>query len=170
MPSSRHYTISLVLDKVMKIKPKTILDIGIGYGKYGVLFREYLDLWNTDESFDSVNITGVEAFKKYQNPVWDVYDSVYLDDIKNVLPLLRKKPVFDLVFMGDVIEHFTKEEGLRILKELVYNNIIIVTPLEVSEQTIVYGNEYETHKSSWSKEDLPDLNLEIIRNQQVFYG
>jgi len=72
--------------------------------------------------------------------------------------------------MGDIIEHFTKEEGLRILKELVYKSIIIVTPLQVFEQAAVYNNEFETHKSSWSNKDLPDLNLEIIGNQQVFYG
>jgi len=154
MPSSKFLTIPYVLEIVTQLQPRTILDIGIGYGKYGVLFREYLDIWRVDTPYNDweVKIIGIEAFEKYRNPVWEVYDKVLIGDVRSHLIEL-KKTSFDLLFMGDVIEHFTKDEGKRILNEIVYENAIIVTPYEVCKQGVVYGNSYEEHKSSWSLTD-----------------
>ena len=46
MPSSQHYHISKIMDLIININPMSILDIGTGFGKYGVLCREYLELWD----------------------------------------------------------------------------------------------------------------------------
>ena len=170
MPSSRYQVIPLVLDLVTAIQPKSILDVGIGYGKYGVLFREYLDVWKTDKPFQErvVKIDGVEAFKEYENPIWKVYDNILIGDITNyILELSQRK--YDLLFMGDVIEHFEKEEAKRLLGQLNYEHIIIVTPFQVLSQKAVYDNSFEVHKSEWRHQDFPDLELKVIGNQQVFY-
>ena len=44
MPSSRPNTIPTVIHLVRQIKPKSILDVGVGFGKWGHLFREYTDI------------------------------------------------------------------------------------------------------------------------------
>lgn len=171
MPSSRCDVIPFVLSTVSAIQPKSILDIGIGFGKYGVLFREYLDVWKVETSYHnrSVRIDGVEVCSAYENPVWAVYDNIYKENVLDILDKL-KETQYDLVFLGDVIEHFDKEDGQKILDELSYKHIIIVTPLIVSEQAAVYNNKFETHKSSWKHQHLAQLELKIIGNQQVFYG
>ena len=170
MPSSRYQVIPLVLDLVVSIQPKSILDIGVGYGKYGVLFREYLDVWKTDKPFQNrvTRIDGVEAFAEYENSVWKAYDIVHVGDVTTLLPELTKVK-YDLLFMGDVIEHFEKEEAKKLLGALNYNHIIIVTPFQVLKQEAVYDNTYEIHKSEWKHQDFPDLELKVIGNQQVFY-
>ena len=170
MPSSRYDVIPFVLDLVTEYKPKSILDVGIGYGKYGVLFREYLDIWNVKSPYGKrgLRLVGVEAFREYRNPVWDVYDKVLIGDISKMTELEEEK--FGLLFLGDVLEHFEKEEGKKLLGRLNYDKLIIITPLQVFEQDAVYNNEFETHKSSWKWQDLPELQLHIIENQQVFYG
>ena len=171
MPSSRFEVIPFVLTHIVDIKPKTILDIGIGYGKWGVLFREYLDIWDVDKPYDEkgVYITGIEACKEYKNPVWEVYDYVAIQDVMESVSAMTKVE-YDLIFMGDVIEHFTKEEGLLLLDTLKYKNAIIVTPKLVSVQKEVYNNPYEIHKSSWSEADFKDKikHQYLINNQQVF--
>lgn len=169
MPSSNYAVIPVVLDIVLTLQPKSILDIGVGYGKYGVLFREYLDIWKTDKPFGTrtFKLVGVEAFAGYMNPCWDVYNDVYVDNIQN-LPEIYTQP-FDLVFMGDVIEHLPKEQALALIKGLNYEDLLIVTPLEVREQGAVYGNPYEQHISKWDKSDLPDAQHFIVGNQQIFY-
>lgn len=171
MPSSRYNVIPFVLDVVTYLQPRSILDIGIGFGKYGVLFREYLDIWQTDKPYNSrtVRLDGVEAFLEYENPVWQVYDKVYKDNVMNILPELSKTK-YDLIFMGDVIEHFNKSEGEILLSQLNYEHIILVTPLQVLEQDAVYNNTFEQHKSGWTSHDFPALKSKIIMNQQVFYG
>ena len=173
MPSSRYEAIPFVLDLVTKWQPKSILDVGIGYGKYGVLFREYLDIWKVDEPYSqrALKLIGVEAFAKYRNPIWEVYDKVIVDDIskKDIKAELAEEK-FGLLFLGDVLEHFGKEEGKELLGDLNYDKIVIVTPLHVREQEPVYENKFEIHKSSWKWQDVPGLELQIINTTQIFYG
>ena len=172
MPSSRYDLIPLVLNIVTTYKPKSIVDVGIGFGKWGVLFREYLDIWQTDKPYKERKtlIYGIEAFAEYENPIWQVYDQIFVKDILTILPLLNQLGKFDLLFLGDIIEHFTKEEGKRILTEIEYDKIIVITPEVVSEQGAVYNNAFEIHKSSWSQEDFPGFNHYILNNQQIFYN
>lgn len=42
MPSSFHEALSIVVPFVIDLAPVRILDVGVGFGKYGFLFREYL--------------------------------------------------------------------------------------------------------------------------------
>jgi len=171
VPSSRYNVIPFVLDKVIAIQPKSILDIGIGFGKYGVLFREYLDVWKVDQPYHnrSVQIDGVEAFEEYRNPIWDIYDKVYVNDVMGILDELAKT-TYDLVFLGDVIEHFSLEDAMKLLSTLRFKKIIIVTPYKVYRQDAVYGNKYEIHKSALTGKELKDMQLHIIGNQQIFFN
>ena len=171
MPSSRYNAIPFVLDLVTSWQPKSICDCGIGFGKWGVLFREYLDVWKVNKPFQEriTRIDGVEAFAGYENAVWKVYDNIYTDNIINLIPELSKQK-YDLIFMGDVIEHFEREEAKKILSELNYTHLIIITPLHVLKQDAVYNNQYEIHKSEWRHQDFSNLELKIIDNQQVFHG
>ena len=166
MPSSRYEVIPTVLDLVVAIQPKSILDVGIGAGKYGVLFREYLDIWKVDKPYNQrvVTIYGVEAFEEYDSVIWQVYDKVYT---KNIFDILDELPSVDLLFLGDVIEHFTKEDGKKLLEKLDYKYAIIVTPVLVTDQSEVYNNPYEKHISSWTPGDFPDSEYYFVNNQQV---
>jgi hypothetical protein len=67
MPTSWHDVIPAVMNKVNHLKPESILDIGIGFGKYGVLIRDLLELPNEryDKDLWITRIDGVEAFKGY---------------------------------------------------------------------------------------------------------
>lgn len=173
MPSSRYDAISFVLDLVTKWQPRSILDIGVGYGKYGVLFREYLDIWKVDKPYSKkvLRLIGVEAFEEYRNPIWDIYDKVLIGDVseeKIRAELAEEK--FGLLFLGDVIEHFEKEKAKDLLSKLKYDKIIIITPHQVFQQEAVYNNSYEIHKSEWKHQDFPRLELKIINNTQIFYG
>lgn len=171
MPSSRYDTIPFVLDLVVGMQPKSILDVGIGVGKFGMLFREYLDVWKVNKPYNQrvTEIIGIEVFQEYDNPVWQVYDKVIVDNVMNVIPQLSKNK-YDLLFMADVIEHFSKFDAQRLLRELFFKHLIIITPLNVSAQQSVYNNEFETHVSEWKHQDFPKLEYKLIGNQQVFYG
>ena len=63
----------MVLNLVTEQKPKTILDVGIGYGKYGVLFREYLDIWNAwlkkNNEYTRLFLSLPATIQKYEPPV-----------------------------------------------------------------------------------------------------
>ena len=105
MPSSDPTSIPKVLAVVDRIKPRSILDLGVGNGRYGFLFREALD-WNYGRLAKGdwwVKIEGVEIDASYLNPIHDyVYDTVMVGDF-NALSLERR---YTLAFFGDVLEHW----------------------------------------------------------------
>lgn len=174
MPTSWYETIPTILDKVRIEKPTSILDIGIGFGKYGVLLREALDIpFERYEKRDwKIKIDGIEAFKDYQNPIHEyIYDKIYYNTVENVLPSLDH---YDVIMLIDVLEHFEKNEGRTILEELllhVNKAIIISTPIDPDDQEEYNGNTYEAHKSKWTILDFAqykmDYELQSIGNNKA---
>ena len=51
MPSSHHNQVSKILDIIINLNPQSVLDVGVGFGKYGFLCREYLELWDGREEY-----------------------------------------------------------------------------------------------------------------------
>ena len=83
LPSSQHYHISKIMDLVTIVDPRSVLDVGTGFGKYGILCREYLELWDGRQKYSDFKrrIDGVEAFSPYITPLHNyVYDNLYVED------------------------------------------------------------------------------------------
>jgi hypothetical protein len=134
-----------------------VLDIGVGFGKYGVLCREYLELWDGRGSYAEFlrRIDGVEAFKGYITPLHKfVYDHIYDEDIMDILDQIDF--AYNLVLILDVLEHLDKDQGKLLLTKILQKNngAIISTPKKVSNQKDVFDNKYEVHKSQWTKDEL----------------
>jgi 2-polyprenyl-3-methyl-5-hydroxy-6-metoxy-1,4-benzoquinol methylase len=147
------------MDVIIALKPSSVIDVGAGFGKYGVLCREYLDLWNERQQYESVRrIDAVEVFNKYITPLHEfIYTNIYTE---NILKLVDKLDFsYDLVLVIDVLEHFNKEEGMTLVRILLSKNngILISTPKDPSPQKDVFGNVHEIHRSRWQKQEL--LNI-----------
>ena len=159
MPSSQHYHISKIMDIIIAQKPSSVLDIGTGFGKYGVLCREYLDLWDGRQKYEFVRrIDGVEIFENYITPIHEfVYNKMYTGDIKKMIDTIDFS--YDLVLLIDVLEHFNKQDGKSLLNLLVAKNnaVLVSTPKNPSPQEDAFGNIYETHRSKWTKEELSNI-------------
>lgn len=169
MPSSQYYHVSKILEMIISINPKSVIDIGCGFGKFGVLCREYLELWDGRQKYEfNRRIDCVEVFHEYISPLHNyVYDKIYNKNILDIIPELNVS--YDLVLLIDVLEHFEKQEGEELLKELLKNNkgIIISTPKKPSPQKDAFGNVYETHKSMWSKKELEKLGISHFIKDEV---
>ena len=172
MPSSDPETIPVVIGLIRKLKPKSVLDLGAGYGKYGALFREYLGLRHVDREKNRngiytalkdngiLRIDAVEGYSPYIGELHRiVYDNIY---IENIADFCKKswKSRYDLIFMGDVLEHFDKLEGLDILKILMKRatiGLLISMPFHMSAQGPVFGNELERHHCYWRVKEFRSL-------------
>lgn len=164
MPTSFHGQISRILDFILSEKPKSILDIGIGFGKYGVLCREQLDIaferykkedWN-------IIIDGIEGFEKYKNPIHEyVYNKVYYGLVQDVIKDLKKK--YDLILIIDVLEHFDKTEGEQIINKLLNKckSLLISVPA-IPEKQSYLDNDLEKHKSTWEARDFKKFKVKRV--------
>lgn len=157
------------MDLIMILDPRSVLDVGAGFGKYGILCREYLELWDGRQEYSNFKrrIDGVEAFEPYITELHKyAYDNVYADDIRDLVDKLDFS--YDLVLLIDVLEHFKKAEGELLLQKLLGRNlgILISTPKKPSEQKNAFGNDYEAHKSKWTRKDISTLlnNMKISSN------
>ena len=158
MPTSFPNTITTVVQAVQALAPASVLDVGCGFGKYGLLCREYLDVWwNRYRRQDwRVRIDAVEAFELYLTPVhWYIYNNIYIGDIRD---LVEKLDTYNVVIMLDIIEHFEKEEGLELLERIKAKcgNILLSTPSVRVVTDDALGNPYQEHKSFWQLEDFGD--------------
>src|SRR5687767_1397928 len=107
MPTSYMKAISTIMETVVEVNPESILDIGVGFGKYGLLCREALDIpvGKYHKSAWNIRIDGIEIFEEYRNPVHDyVYDKVYYGNVNELIDSLSD---YDLILLIDVLEHFT---------------------------------------------------------------
>lgn len=141
---------------------KSVLDIGVGFGKYGLLMREHLDIrkgrytkveWKT-------RIDGVEAFLPYLTRVHTyVYDRLFTGDIRE---LWKDLPVYDIVVLSDVLEHMPVEDGTMLLINLLArkcNKAMVVSfpPVFGEHSNRGYeNNPYEKHQCQWK---LPDFKV-----------
>lgn len=152
MPSGRPNIISPVIDLIMKINPDSILDVGSGFGKWGFLLREYLEVWQGRlyPKDWKKRIDAIEIFTEYTKLPWYavIYNNIYNQDITEYDGILAN---YDLVLFMDVVEHVDKEKGLEMLKKA--RHWIVSTPNYVSGQSAIFGNAHEAHISEWSQND-----------------
>jgi len=154
VPSSHFYQLNEIVELIAFTRPTSILDVGVGFGKYGFLCREYLDVLDGSEELYhwKRQIDGIEIFEKYITPLQKtIYNRIYPGDALNILPTLHKK--YDLILLIDIIEHFDFEGGERLIEMCRERgrNMIISTPRIDLPQTEMFGNPYEAHKAFYRK-------------------
>lgn len=96
----------------------SVLDVGCGFGKYGYLLREHLDIrkGNILPHQWSVKIDAVDKAENLSEIVQhSVYNEVYNRNIKDLLPELGR---YDLILLADVIEYLEKDLARKLLSVL----------------------------------------------------
>ena len=171
MPTCDPATIFPVIKTVMEINRRqriaSILDVGCGMGKWGMLFREYLEGWwlhHYKREMWKIRLDGVDVFEDYFQP-WHraLYDHLFAFD-------LRERPFppemigpYDLVYLGDTIEHLKKDEGHRLLRDLKFRTCIISTPTKLLPHRQGRPNPFLEHLSLWTVEDFkPYAGLKVL--------
>jgi SAM-dependent methyltransferase len=124
----------------------SVLDIGPGYGKYGLLLREYLGA-------GLEYVDAVEAESRYVGPrLFEIYDDVMVTDALRLEQAVYDR--YDLVLLVDVIEHFTLTDGLSLLRRI-HCPVVVTTPTRFFQNPESVEWPTEEHKSLWTIDDFP---------------
>ena len=133
------------------LKPKSILDVGCGNGKYGFLFREKLD-WDNGRFRRKewkVVIDGLDVYADYLTDIHThIYNVCYAEDWLDFnIPCDYK---YEMIFMGDVLEHFAEGDWQKALQKAKDHSLITICVCPnwegSGQQGAWQGNKYEEHK------------------------
>jgi hypothetical protein len=165
MPSSRPNPIPTVIHVIRQLQPRSILDVGVGFGKWGHLFREYTDILESENEPTRyrrenwrVRIDGIEVYEGYITPMHRyLYNEIHIGEAGRILGRLQ---AYDVIFLGDVLEHFDRPAGMAFLRLAVLKSnraVIVLTPKYETGQEALCANEYERHRSLWCADDFKKL-------------
>lgn len=121
-----------VIKNLIPEKSSLVLDVGAGAGKYADLLGDYY------------TVDAIEVFAPYLNTfnLKNKYRTVYIAKAQDIPQEIYEE--YDLVIMGDVLEHMTVEHASRILKHCENTTVLVAVPYEY-EQEAMLGNKYEEH-------------------------
>jgi SAM-dependent methyltransferase len=114
---------------------RTVLDIGCGAGTYGRLLQRNFDV-----------VDAVEIFEPYVAAYGlpSLYRRVFVTDA-----LAFEFDYYDVIVLGDVLEHLTEDDGIRLV-ERIYDRcdeLVVAIPF-FSEQHEEHGNAHEVHRQA----------------------
>lgn len=130
-----------------EIQPRTVIDVGAGCGTYALAVRAH--------SSCKGRWTAVEAWEPYLDhyELRGLYDGVTVADARRLTaPFFRT----DLVIAGDVLEHMTRAEAVRLLGKIRTHaaHLIVSVPVLHLDQGAVHGNPYERHVDHWTADQM----------------
>ena len=167
MSTSNWQNISYNIELVKRLDPKSILDVGVGFGRWGILFREFLEVWgdNNISGEWKRKIDGVEIFPGYIKPYHQYfYDNIYLEDALSFIKKTKNR--YDLINCGDVIEHFEKKKAIEFIDDCLQNSDYLLINIPIGDnwkQGAVNNNQYERHLSEWSISDFSAYPNSLIK-------
>lgn len=167
MGTSNWQNISYNIGLVRKLDPQSILDIGVGFGRWGILFREFLEIWDSgryDGKWQRV-IDGVEIFPAYIKDYHRYfYNEIFTGDALEYLENTGKR--YDLVNCGDVIEHMDKKRGEEFIKLAMKKSRYVLINIPIGKHWPQDGtdeNPNEAHRSVWYNNDFTKFKHHKIK-------
>lgn len=143
MPYSSESGKAYIRNIISRVKHDRMLDIGCGSGTYAKMFPE-------------ASWVGVEAWEPYINEFGlnNFYEQIILADARGLrLATLGR---FDVVVLGDVLEHMEKIDAQRLLENVkcIADTIIVSIPIGYYPQDDYNGNPHERHiTDNWTDSD-----------------
>jgi hypothetical protein len=136
------------------------IDLGCGPAE-SVVARQILEIpWR--------RLASVEAFLPYLNKLREKNSRAARHDVypMRIQQVFGEFPAreFDLVLMIDVLEHFPRREGLRLLGRLerfAQRGIVLFSPVGEVAQEELDDNALQRHRSAWYPEDWTRLGYDV---------
>lgn len=147
MPYSSFIFDDTIAELIKLIRPSIFLDLGAGAGKYGSMVK------NANPEIQAIAVEIEENYISKFN-LSAIYDKVWNISIADIIQREYFDKRFDVVMIGDTLEHLKKSVGIDLLNFLIYRCrwIIIEFPHRYV-QNAVGDYASEAHISVWAESD-----------------
>lgn len=136
-------------------RSEKILDVGFGGGVYGKILK----------AFYYENIDGIDAWGENINEMGlnFIYDNIFIENVLNF-----DFDYYDLIIMGDVLEHMSLEDSKSLLNRFIteekVSKLFIQVPYMYENHEEWQGNPYEVHiqdeiNEEYMEREFPFLEL-----------
>lgn len=152
MPSSFIDSFPAIVKLLIERKPKRIIDVGPGWGKYGLACREYLPGIEL--------LTGIDV-PPGRMPIQDaIYDHMFIGDAREGTEKFFAG--YDIALLIDIIEHMPIEDGHELLRTIQRAGCapLVSTPKVFMEQHDD-SNPFETHVCLWTWDMFDEHGIEV---------
>lgn len=159
MPYSSPETKPLFRKWIKEKNPQTMLDVGIGYGEMGRIAKEEVP---------NLEVDGIEVWLPYLANRKCSLKSYKRIIVADALDLIDKMWEVDITIFYDVLEHFKREDAIRVLKyytSISRMGLLVCVPLGDYPQGTCLGNSYEAHLDTWQAHE-----LEALGGKPVYIG
>lgn len=166
MPVSIWLGLEDAVATIVSMRPHAILDVGIGFGLWGHLLRQYLDVWegHIQRADWQLRIDGVEIEASRVQPHSEyLYTEIYIGDARQVVPACAKQATYDVILFGDVLEHLPKQDAMLLLKQAIWlAGSAVVVRIPLGEGWREEGRTSpDHHRSKWWVEDFRAFDCAI---------
>lgn len=167
-------SVPAIIDTVLALRPHSVVDLGMGSGKYGYLLREQHDLADVQFGRDDwrLRLVGVEGYAEYVGELQKmVYDEIVVSDVVDFLEVTPE--AFDVALALDILEHFEPQRGSQFIERAlaVARFVVISSPRGFYRQD-EHENVLERHKSWWPAKAMrrlaADLGAQIAVTQDRY--
>jgi hypothetical protein len=88
------------------------------------------------------------------------YDELVNEDIRT----FDISSGYDVVILGDVLEHITRDEAVVFIEKLKKHSkcIYLTIPISYCPQGAAQGNPFEAHKYHWSDKEIRGLGFKLL--------
>lgn len=161
MPVSYHEPYHEYQRWVNRMKPKSLWDIGMGYGNIGAMAKVIVP---------EMKLYGVDVFMPYLVDVAShakEFEAIIVADIRDLI--FKLWPV-DMTVAFDVIEHLPRQDGIDViqyLKSISKMGLLVSVPIVDYPQDPIYGNEAERHLTQWKVPEMEALGATTLFTGKV---
>lgn len=159
---SERCNLTPVANLLVQADPKNVLDVGIGFGNYGMIARAFLDVWRGRLFKDKWKtiINGIEYYKEFETPLYNfIYNHIFWGDALEVIPKLGK---YEAVMLMHIIEHMEKKQSLEFISlvEKHCTKLIVIGTPSTFFSTGYPTYPKEQHKCLYTTQELKGLGYQ----------
>lgn len=148
MPFSLPAFDDVLAQHLKRLGPARVLDVGAGAGKHGKIVRQHIQ----PQALEAIEPTAsyIEQFQ-----LRALYNTVYNLTIQEFIQA-HSRQSYNLVIIGDVLEHLFRSEVLDVVDCLLYRTdwLLALWPTNMPQNDEYENNRYEIHKSNFKLADL----------------
>lgn len=157
MPVSLWHGMEDCVARIVAAQPRAVLDVGVGFGLWGALLRQYLDVMSgrIQPAQWTTRIDGLELDRRrIQAHHRHLYSDLFIGDLRREVPRLVATTRYDLVLFGDVLEHVEKADALAVLRAAVDAVPLVLVRIPLGDGWRRKGREPpDHHRSQWTAAD-----------------